>query len=433
MFALSIKGVLDRVFKCVNDYEDKLFMILGGNQYDEQLGVTKQILTDLWNVESGLVPYLFVKTLSEFEFDRQFYVGYRDHITHQLRVYLLGLYLYYGDPVLQDAINQEFSTAANPEMEFLRSWKVAAFFHDLGYVFEVEKDKKERTYSKVLDELNAFFELPLFVYCNESPDSRGKLLKPQERKIQAQLNLPRPQVDSHKEIEIYKDCKLLDIIEPLTRPATLSYQSDSLSKYYKYAQSANPVDSKRNAFIDHGITSSLLLLYMHSFFEEYTCLVSRAIQRNELRPKVVSVETSEILKNLSILVQGSRESVLHAAAAVALHNIQVDIWDHDDAWRSEELTLYEYKLSLNGTPLAFLLALVDALQDWDRPLFSPPSTEKSYISQDQDISVTFSDNRIKLQFLGDEYAGTPGSKFKKLVTELKKYMNGDDIDRLLIE
>jgi CheY-like chemotaxis protein len=428
---LSYKGVFRKIFKGINDYDDRLYRALGGSQYDENVGEAKSLLSDMWNLEIGLPPYLFIDMLSEFEFGRAYYIGYRDHVTHQLRVYLLGLFFYYGVDEIKKSILQKFVGFSNPEDAFLTSWKIAAVFHDLGYVFEVEKEKSNVTYSKVIDEINDFFEYPYLYYCN----SKGySLLKSQELMVQEKFNLPRHRVESFLDLEEYRNTKVLDDIEELIKPSRLSRQLDGLQRYYQYARQNSPIATRNDAFIDHGIASAVTLLHLYKFFHEYVLHISNAIanQREEI-VEIIGADHLDLLEKATYRGSFLTDIIRHASAAIALHNINVDIWDHNDAWRQAKLDLNLYNISLGENPLAFLLCLTDVIQDWDRPRFSSPSPSRSYVSQDQDISIELGNDSIKLDFVSDELKGTSKSNFRNLVSELKKYMNSEDIELLLRE
>jgi hypothetical protein len=246
--------------------------------------------------------------------------------------------------------------------------------------------------------------------------------------------LEDPRVKSAKRLLDYRGEDLLERINRLVKPARLSAYPDGLRRYFEYAQKAGSIsDSKRKeAFIDHGIASAALLLRLHYFFEKYVLSIQEVISEGQIEEHLI--EPLQFLDDENIVaeVQNCRKIVEHAGAAIALHNIQVDIWNKDDAWIDQKLTLNDYRLSLVKTPLAFLLALTDVLQDWDRPLFSVPSPT-GYVSQDQDISIAFSGDHIIVDFTSDELRGTSKSKFRSLAAELKKYMEPEDIDRLLIE
>lgn len=429
---LARNNVLPNLLKGIYEYDSRLFRALGSNQYDESLGESKKLLLDIWNMEVGLPPYLFIDTLSEFEFNRTYFKGYRDHITHQLRVYLLGLYIYHGVDYIKDSIKQEFIEFPNPEEAFLRSWRIASIFHDIGYVFEVGKEKADNAYSEVITIFNEFFEFPLCHHC----DSKGiSLLESQELKAQELFSFPRHRVKSLKNLELYREKKILKEIEGLIKPTQLSSKPDGLFRYYKYTQKTTPPYSARNEpFVDHGIASAIILLHLHQFFDEYTLLFSKAVEDNKDELSDILIPgITELLEKTVMGINNIKEILRHAAAAIALHNIQVDIWDYEDAWTDSLLTLNAYKISLAQNPLAFLLCLVDALQDWDRPLFSEPSPNRSYVSQDQDILIEFSKGQIQLNFINDELKGTSKSSYTDIVEELTKYLEADDISLLLIE
>jgi len=83
-------------------------------------------------------------------------------------------------------------------------------------------------------------------------------------------------------------------------------------------------------------------------------------------------------------------------------------------------------------PLSFLLALVDTLQDWDRPFFTVPSIETlSDYQSEQDISITLDDNHIYLAFPNKSHL--PFDPFQKVLHELKSKFDPNFIDDLIKE
>ena len=429
---LAYEAVVPKIFEKVDNYTERLFRSLGSAQYDESLGETKRLLLDLWKSEIGLPPYLFIDALSEFEFNRKYYDGYRDHVTHQLRVFLLGLYLFYGVESLRNAILGEFEQFHDAEEAFLLSWKITSTFHDLGYVFEIENDKSAETSQTVINVLNKFFEYPFWYYCQ----LKGfPLLESQELMLQEKFNFPRHKVDDLLGLENFRGKNILEDIEDLIQPTQLSRQSDGLQRYFHYAQQNIPSKSSRKeSFIDHGIASAITLLHLYNFFNEYSSKIFDVVSSDiDAVIDIAGIEFSDFLKDTITGIHDLREVMKYAATAIALHNIQVDIWDHNEAWRKANLTLNLYNISLEKRPLAFLLCLTDALQDWDRPRFSTPSPSRSYVAQDQDVSISFKDDQILIDFVSDELKGTSKSTFEILVNELKKYMRKEDVDLLLRE
>src|SRR5262245_52155450 len=86
---------------------DELARALGARQDSLRVSSSKKLIQALWNRHPELGPYPFLDTLSRFEFDREFYPLYRDHVCHQLKVYLLGLGVFHGCPHARDGILEQ--------------------------------------------------------------------------------------------------------------------------------------------------------------------------------------------------------------------------------------------------------------------------------------------------------------------------------------
>ena len=85
---------LENILPDKKDLETYLIPAICNKDQHERVKNSKAIIKALWYKHDVLGPYPFLETLSEFEFDRKFYHGYRDHSSHQLKVYLLGLYFF---------------------------------------------------------------------------------------------------------------------------------------------------------------------------------------------------------------------------------------------------------------------------------------------------------------------------------------------------
>lgn len=69
-------------------------MALAAPNYDDRVIHSQLIITTAWSKQAGLGPYLLLDRLSQMEHDRVFHDSYRDHVCHQLKVFLLGLYFF---------------------------------------------------------------------------------------------------------------------------------------------------------------------------------------------------------------------------------------------------------------------------------------------------------------------------------------------------
>ncbi|RLC11966.1 MAG: hypothetical protein DRI57_18240 [Deltaproteobacteria bacterium] len=74
--------------------EGTLFQAVCTTNPEEMCIHAKKAIQALWRSYPELGPYPFLETLSDFEFSQQFFPGYREHVIHQLRVFLTGLYLF---------------------------------------------------------------------------------------------------------------------------------------------------------------------------------------------------------------------------------------------------------------------------------------------------------------------------------------------------
>lgn len=415
-------GILPKIFANVESFDDRLVKSLGADSHDERIIEATRLMADLWHLEPGLPCYPLVEKLGELEFGRAFWNGHRDHIVHHLLVYLLGLYLYYGSIHLRNALSVVMS-----EEDFLHTWKIAALFHDLGYVFEVQYNRKDGIDSEVFRELNDLRKRPLYHYfsARELP-----MLEAEDEKIRntGEIFITEVNKDQIRSISILGSEDLFLFLEPCAARAHLG-ENDALKRYWEYAMSHETVDHTRNGYVDHGIAGSLVLLQQYLSLKRY---VERALPVIKER-HIVSKKTLDQISDLSKCVGKYQKFVELAASAISLHYISVDNWDLNDAFSSQELTLNQYCLDLAENPFAFFLSLVDVLQSWDRPHYAMPRGIGG-VMQAQDVEIGFTkDGRIMIAYKTDKYRSTPGSLFAKTISSMLKYMNQHDVTSLLME
>ena len=203
-------------------------------------------MADLWHSEPGLPCYPLIDRLGEMEFDRAFWKGHRDHIVHHLLTYLLGLYFYFGSDLLREALAAELS-----EEEFLRAWKIAALFHDLGYVFEVEYERRSEVYYQVFDELNDLNERCLHHYFAARNVS---VLRAEDTAIRnrGEIFMPRVRPDHIRGLGELGDRDLFLPLEPIAQRAHLGEIEDSLRWYWEYAMTRPTLDRTRRGYSPQG-------------------------------------------------------------------------------------------------------------------------------------------------------------------------------------
>lgn len=411
--------------------EDDLILALGAPQHAERVERSKRVIQQLWGAHAGLGPYPFLDALSEFEFDRLFYPDYRDHVCHQLKVFLLGLMAYEGCAPLRTALDETLQLpAADARGAFAVRWLVTAVYHDIGYVLEnehaVESDGKG--WRRTCADLNATLDAPL---------SRTRALAEQisaeiERRVANDLQIFRLRVASPADIEREADFDLCELLRPEGEQAGLTAAGEPKPphrRYYDYALAHAPAGRPR--FRDHGIASALLLLRTWRAWADYV---------RRLQPHfgvALLHDARDQLDAVAAAIATLGETVRAAAGAMALHNVNPTIWNREDAL-AHGLTLSRFRIRLvdrehgRHSPLAFALGLVDSLQDWDRPRFRAGGA----IRLDQDLSIRATGDRLALHVFRDaevyrDPAHHPDSGFSKALAAMKEYLDPEAVDALV--
>ena len=408
--------------------------------YQTRVAYSKEVIKKLWYQHEILGPYPFLETLSMFEFDRVFYTNYRDHASHQLKVYLLGLYFFENSPLIKTSILKEINIDDEKKAirEFHIRWLVTAVYHDIGYVIENEQTDSfvSKAWETTKNVLNETLRNPL-----SSLAKFEKLLsKEKEKIIIKRHDIYTPQVDYPNEIEFDKDCDdYLMLLKDYGNFSKLGASKNNtvspVRTYYDYAYKTKPIDSNRPSFRDHGIGSALLLLKVWRSFKKHIERLSQIDNEEYL---------SEALPSILSLNQSLKEiekTIIAAASAISLHNISKDIWDTSSAL-TNGLTLNDFYLRLeqtstkHSTPLGFLLGLVDSIQCWDRPMFTSPTINKKPIS-DEEINMYSSDGKIYLSFGKDTERfksnpkDDPDSLYSKLIEGIVKYIDPKSVNKII--
>lgn len=409
---------------------DRLFLAFDSQTDATRVRHSKDIIRDLWDAHAALGPYPFLEVLSEFEFDRRFYANYRDHVCHQLKVYLLGLFAYDRSAPLRAALDEDFQTGAR--QQFLARWLVTAVYHDIGYVLENEPalrhDSEE--WRETRDALNDVLSAPL---------SHVRAFGRQFSRAAEQDLIRRHRIYTHSvgndpvALTTYAGLDLFEELRAEAERAGLRPTKDKapLRVYWEYAFGHAPAGRPR--FYDHGIASALLLLQGFRGFQDHV----REVLDNAAGDPLVTAHRRE-LDALGADVAAHREIVRAAAAAMALHNIYPGDWDAASVLE-HGLDLQGFQINLTSpsrkTPLAFLLGLIDTLQDWDRPRFRPDRPDERALLTDQDLSITSDGEKLFLEFRADadirDPAARPESLYGRAIRALKAYLEPAAIDRLV--
>lgn len=412
--------------------EKDLFRALAADP-QERVVWSKKVIKLLWDAHPMLGPYPFLEILSEFEFDRQFHPNYRDHVCHQLKVFLLGLFAYDRVSDLRDGLDEELGVARSAQ--FPVRWLVTAVYHDIGYVLENEPAlvPGSKQWHTTRDALNAALEAPLSHVARFATEfsqvMERTIVYEQKLFVRKILDHPESLTKFEQPDDLFRQLEV-EAVRAGLRPRRPNVAP--LRAYWNCARSEKLPD-RPSCYYDHGIASALLLLQSWGGFDErIKALIAKVdgdavLRRNRLE-----------LERLARDLDEHRESIRAAAAAMALHNINPDKWAPDTRV-AYHLEVSPFRICLTGadrkTPLAFLLGLADTLQDWGRGRFRAPRETDKHVLSDQDMSIRADGKRLLLHFPADRRFTLPeteaDSQFRKARGALEAYLEKDAIGRLV--
>jgi hypothetical protein len=80
---------------------------------------------------------------------------HRDHYSHSVYVFLIGLAIYRNHDAVRTAYNERYGLADGPAAacHFLEHWGLTSLFHDIGYPFEIAHQQM-KAYVCKLDKRN---------------------------------------------------------------------------------------------------------------------------------------------------------------------------------------------------------------------------------------------------------------------------------------
>lgn len=313
--------------------------------------------------ETLLTP---LNTLRIYEKDNEWNrKEHRLHFAHALNVYLLGLFLYHKNDIVNKAINQDIKntphkikykydgvektlnfSGGNCKGEFNYRWKLASLCHDIGYPIELARNSHLLLKEYLLD-------LKRIQMQNESEQDS------------AYVSEQDPMKDYLSNITHFHDLSKVfnwDMLEEIDR----SIPSVKIREYNTYLEK-HP-DYTPPVYYDHGIYGSLLFLgMMHTLFSK--------------KPEVEESQNRKVIWHNKLLHGVLRR----VACSIAMHNLD------SHKYALEYSRLPEEKLYvLHGNSLTWLLKISDELQEWYR---SPIDTHEQL--EEAKISLMFN-NKIEI-------------------------------------
>lgn len=295
-----------------------------------------------------------IELLSEYEANGSgLLMKHRDHYSHSVYVFILGLAIYKSNELYQKAYKEYYKISDDKEAaaHYLQYWGLSSLFHDIGYpfelpfeqvcsYFEVEGDKRESRPFVAYHDLDAFISI--------DDKAKGELSKIYSGKSFNTTNDVFAYVLNEKMGNVYgftEDQMRIFLVEKPTQP------------------------NKFNHFMDHAYFSAAILF--RKLFEE------------------MDIEM--------------HSEHLDALTAILMHN---SLYKFCIAhYKSEGNKPFKAELH----PLAYMLMLCDELQCWDRTAYGRNSKKELH---PMGCTFDFSGNNIKAIYLFDEKEMAKVNHFK---------------------
>lgn len=265
---------------------------------------------------------LLLELLSEHETNASsLLMKHRDHYSHSVYVFLIGLAIYRCLDIFQNAYREKYNLTSETQAahHFLKYWGLTSLFHDIGYPFEIAHQQM-KSYVCALDK--------------ESNDANGFA----------------PYV-SYKHMDRFTLSRIGDLNEMYTHIIT-----DRLHTYLERigAEKYIAEDRLRQALKDRAVHENPNehdYLYMDHAYFSGLMLAKVYLNRH------TDIQTPEQLPR----------EVLDSFTAIILHNSLFKFTLRNVLHTSAPLSLSDHQ------PLCYLLMLCDELQCWDRACYGQNS------------------------------------------------------------
>lgn len=297
--------------------------------------------------------YGTMSKLLEFLSDHEYHSGellekHRDHYSHSVYVFALGLAIYTKSPVFENIINSFYKQNDFDDTQFLYLWGLVALFHDIGYPFQLAYDQI-KSYAKEL--------------WGESENNPYVSYNNMERLLQLS---PKAMAECHYfGIKNVNELLAYGIHDRLDYPLHVLLRA--LVK--KYADQPK--------FMDHGYFSAVLLT--HRLTE--SCV--------KLDAQIIDVLTAIALHN------SLNKHDIKDALKDLLESNDKQLHKDTDPAKIERKVKKTVIIAPEKHPLAYLLVLCDELQNWDRVAFG-------YISKKDPLAWKI-DLKITKEFIQIDY------------------------------
>jgi hypothetical protein len=415
---------------------DMLLILGGGLGHDFQMA--ERFMEGHWHAHPQLGPYPCSGLLAKCQAAGVFHSGYRDHVGHQLKTYLLGLYVFGNCKPIREAvlneIGRDLPNGRTPPQEFRLRWLAAALAHDTGYIFEnTAADPSGNAsdggalYKQLLKEFGAVVEYPL---ARSHTDLADESYLANHTRIRTAIAAPTHSVPddtslfdlpSFFEHEQGADengrNRAWNILKEGTGAAGLGTAADKTIETYYHFTKDHPTNYAER-FPDHGVVSALLMLRAWYAWADFVRFLDRKLLDGQPIPALTQPAFRWVLTDRS---DWAYHQTMHAAAsAIALHNIDPRRYTKGSLkslWEGQFRSKLDIGLTVNdgsqALALAFLLRLCDTLQVWDRQKFRPLEPGE-HLLESKAFSLKVDDGGARVSYCGDADA-----QFNDLIKGLK--------------
>ena len=334
---------------------------------------------------------ILLEMLSEHETNASsLLMKHRDHYSHSVYVFLIGLAIYRNHDAIRSTYNQKYGLTEGPQAacHFLEHWGFTSLFHDIGYPFEIAHQQMK---AYVCELFHGFNDENGF-----SPHVSYQLIDEFAHSELGDLNGLYAALITERLSEGYLN----------RTEATPSFLHEKLLAALKDRAIHNNPHGKDYLYMDHAYFSGLILA------------------------KVYIAQLSKSEAHVAIPA-----SYKDCFTAIILHNSLFKFTIRSILNTSEPLHLND------GQPLAYLLMLCDELQCWDRASYGQSNRGNIYPF---DFDLSFGNNDMQWTFYFDEIykpAIDKEAAYKALLTEGYTKKSGakrdgrskfvDDIDEII--
>lgn len=312
-----------------------------------------------------------IELLSEFEANGSgLLMKHRDHYSHSVYVFLLGLALYESNEIYRDAYKTYYELEGEQEAayHYLQYWGLASLFHDIGYPFELpfeqvcsyfEVNKKKR-----FDKENNRVQIPFLAYQNL--DQFTEISEKVQEKLKA----------------IGYDCQgTNELFAKVLAGGKVGEKYKINEKQMRDLLKEKPKSPNQfNCFMDHAYFSATVLF--KKLFEEMDCELAK-----------------EHLDALSAILMHN------SLYKFCIANPDPEKPEIHRGYKEEGNIPFQAELH----PLAYMLMLCDELQCWDRTAYGRNSRRELH---PMGCRFDFSNNKIKATYLFDAREAAKINRFK---------------------